>query len=127
MSRALLAALLFAQGAIAAYACPALAGTMTPTLKPVSTVPMPPDCEHVVSMAAADTDTPNLCQAHCQLGQQSNDHPAAPTVPPVVASILVIVLPDPALMVSAGRPFTIENFTAAASVPHTILHCCFRI
>ena len=88
---------------------------------------MPADCEQVGQMAAKDLDTPNLCIAHCQSGQQSNVHSDAPTVLPVMASILIVALSDPNAHASSGRANAPERITAAASPPHTILHCCFRI
>jgi hypothetical protein len=78
-------------------------------------------------MAAMDSDTPNLCLTHCQAGQQSNGHADAPTVLPIMASVLIVSLPDVEALASPGRSFASERISAAASPPHTILHCCFRI
>ncbi|MEO6566255.1 MAG: hypothetical protein ABIO63_09485 [Casimicrobiaceae bacterium] len=127
VSRLLLAVLLFAQGAVSAYACPALTAAMDQTVAATSTAAMPADCGQMDSMPAMDVNSPNLCLAHCQAGQQSNGQVDAPAVPPVVASILVVDLPDPKGLASAGRAFAVDHITAAASPPHTILHCCFRI
>lgn len=126
VSRLLLIVLLFAQGAVAAYACPSLTAKIAATAvsQPVA---MPVDCNHMGKMAAMDVDTPNLCLAHCQNGQQISDPSDSPTMPPIVASVLVVALPDQAAFATAGRPYVSERITAAASPPHAILHCCFRI
>ncbi len=126
VSRLLLAALLFAQGAIATYACPAWASKLAPPAAATASAPIP-DCHSGDKVAAMDVDTPNLCLAHCQTGLQINDQSDAPNVLPIVASILTVVLPDPAASASAGRAFATESIFAAASPPHAILHCCFRI
>jgi hypothetical protein len=115
-------ALLFAQGAVAAYACPALKTALAASA--AQEAAMPADCEH---MGRMDEATPNLCVAHCQLGQQSADSQPAPTVPPVLPNVLVVALADPAALESNGRLQASECFPAAASPPHAILHCCFRI
>ena len=123
----LLAVLLFVQGAVAAYACPALRGALDQPVAGTQKAAMPADCEQMDPMAAMDSNTPNLCLAHCQAGQQSNGHADAPTVPPIMASILIVSLPDPEALASSGRHFASERIPAAASPPHAILHCCFRI
>jgi len=121
--RLLLGALLFTQGALAAYACPAGAGASDQNLAAA----MPADCDQMGPNAAMDADTPNLCLAHCQSAQQSNDHPHAPTVQAVMINVLTIELPDLKAQAGSGRAAIVEHVPAAASPPHTILHCCFRI
>ena len=123
----LLALLLFAQGAVATYACPALMGARDQSAAETQMVAMPADCEQMGPMAAMDSNTPNLCLAHCQSGQQSNGHADAPTVPSIMPSVFIISLPDPEALASSGRHFASERIPAADSPPHTILHCCFRI
>ncbi|HQR10928.1 MAG TPA: hypothetical protein PLW68_06310 [Casimicrobiaceae bacterium] len=118
--------LLFAQGAVAAYACPSLTAKGVP-YSASQPVPMQVDCNHMGKAAAMDVNTPNLCLAHCQNGQQISDPSESPTMPPIIASILVVALADPAALGTAGRTYVYERITAAASPPHTVLHCCFRI
>ena len=127
ISRLLLATLLFAQGAVAAYACPALTGTIHAPVTATQMAAMPAECGQMGQMGAMDLDTPNLCLAHCQIGQQINDHPGTPALPPFVASALVVWLPRLEALTSPGRTLASERVTAAGSPPHTILHCCFRI
>ena len=64
-------ALLFAQLATAAYACPQMAET------PVA---QSSDCEHET------TSRPNLCERHCDYGNASHDSGKAPAASSAVAS-----------------------------------------
>ena len=77
-------ALLFAQLATAAYACPQMVEA------PV--VAMAADCEHAMA------PTPNLCERHCDYGNVSVD--TSKNLPPAVASAspsaLVVTLPKDA-------------------------------
>ncbi len=120
--RLLLGVLLFTQGVLAAYACPGWTGDPDQSL-----AAMPANCDQMGSKTAMDADTPNLCLAHCLSGQQSNDHPHAPTVQAVMISVLTIELPDLKAQAASGRAAIVEPVPVAASPPHTILHCCFRI
>ncbi len=121
--RLLLGALLFTQGALAAYACPASFDAPDQKLAAA----MPADCDQKGPKSGMDADTPNLCLAHCQSGQQSNDHPYTPTVQAVMINVLTIELPDLKAQAASGRTAIVERVPVAASTPHTILHCCFRI
>lgn len=146
--RLLIGILLFAQMAIAAYACPQLSSagfseasamptmgsngspaSLDPTMAmPGSGTAMPvadmaPGCPE---MGQADPDNPNLCVEHVRFGQQS-DQTQTPTVPAILLSSLYTLplLPEP-----AGPPRSATasaGIFAAASPPHAILHCCFRI
>lgn len=64
----LVALLLLAQWATAAYACPQLAGGATQSNAAMAMASMP-DCAGGVP--AMDPEQPQLCKAHCELGQQS--------------------------------------------------------
>jgi len=125
--RLLLGALLFMQGAVAAYACPALSSALDQLPTANQLAAMPTDCEQIGQMTAMDVVTPNLCLAHCQPSQQSNDHPQAPTVQPVVIGLVVVAFPKPKLQASSERVAALEHVPVAASPPHSILHCCFRL
>ncbi len=125
--RLLLGALLFMQGAVAAYACPALAGALDQLPTANQLAAMPTDCAQTGQMSAMDVATPNLCLAHCQSGQQSSDHPQAPTVQPVAFSVLVVALPESKLQASSERIAAFGHVPFAAGPPHSILHCCFRL
>lgn len=87
--------LLFAQLAVAAYACPAAPSAHSSmTIGASGTMAMMADdgamadCPDM-NLAAARSA---LCQAHCQPKHQTLEAPAAPHVPPFVASTLTLVL-----------------------------------
>ena len=139
--RVLIGVLLSAQFAVAAYACPGLADTITAE---VASAPSAGSAAHdvpagVAQMAAASMDgaaghepidpaSPHLCMGHCRFGQQSADHTPAPAVPtalliamyslPTADTAAVSVLPT-ASSQRGGPP-------GAGDPPHAILHCCFR-
>ena len=134
---ALIGVLLFAQMAIASYACPALSppmrvqmpssgatdGDSTQAALPTAGSPV----MHCEDMAGAvDMSNGKLCAEHCHFGQSSSDTPRM-TVPMALLSLLYSVPPAPepvaAPHTAAGRP----DVLAAAAPPHAILHCCWRI
>jgi len=145
LCRLLIGILLFAQMAIAAYACPQLspAGFSQPSAAPsmasegnqagsdpaaagaVAVPPvadMPPCCD---GMGRSDPDNPNLCAGHCQFGQQS-DQTQTPTVPAALLASLYIVSLVPELTVPTQSAAASASILVAASPPHAILHCCLR-
>ena len=136
VGRALIGTLLFAQMAIAAYACPGLfAGssgepqTMSSTM-PADDLAMRSDqqattCADMDMTGAADPSSANLCAEHCRYGQQS-DHAPTLTVPVVLLTTLFIT-PYATDVATPPRPAAAVS-TALASVdpPHAILHCCIR-
>ncbi|CAN7776946.1 hypothetical protein LJR290_007857 [Variovorax sp. LjRoot290] len=138
VGRALIGVLLFAQMAIAAYACPGLLpGTSTEmqmlsgnaaTLE-VSNTAMSTAASQATSpcadMAGATDPSPNLCAEHCRYGQQS-DHAPTLTVPVVLLTTLFIT-PYATDVAMRPRPAAAAS-SALASVdpPHAILHCCLR-
>ena len=127
--------LLFAQMAIAAYACPGqtlpkmqgmelVNGNFVETVIPAAVDQMA-NCEDM-AVAAMDLDNANLCASHCQFGQQ-NHQASTLTVPVALFLALYVNLSTP-VTGSALRPTAIsKGALVAASPPHTILHCCFRI
>lgn len=142
--RLLVGVFLFAQMAIAAYACPQLApaGSSQASASPMAAEgdssasdasSAESDDNPVMDMAACcagmdqtDPDNPNLCAEHAHFGQQS-DQTQPPILPAVLLSSLNVVylVPEPA---APTRPAAaLAGFLAAASPPHAILHCCFRI
>ncbi len=145
--RLMLGILLFGQMAIAAYACPALSGALQsgPMMGMNASAALVPDGE-ADALTAVWSDTPatsdmvamtgceqiddratHLCVEHCRFGQQSADHASAPIVPSALLTILYILplQPEP---LGLGWPSADSKFKhVAASPPHAILHCCFRI
>ena len=84
-----IAAVLFTQLAVAAYACPALMGmddSMRVAMADTMDAGMP-GCEQV------DTDNPNLCLQHCQAGSQSLQTTPQVSIPSVVMVPLAIIEP----------------------------------
>jgi hypothetical protein len=97
-----MAALLFAQLATAAYACPQM-------VDPAAAA-APSDCEHETAA------TPSLCKRHCDGEKASVDNPkpaSAPAMLAVFARPIVVVMPAmqivhaaPFQRVATGPPFT---------------------
>jgi hypothetical protein len=119
--RVLIGTLLFAQLAVAAYACPGLSAMAS----------APPAGGTDMAMPCADMDaaTPNLCAEHCRYGQQTADHAPAATPTPALLSLLYAL--PPALPAEGGAASTPASasvaLTGAASPPLAILHCRWRI
>ena len=99
ISRMLIGVLLFAQFAVASYACPKLSGIVaTPDGKAVVVMPvavvadtaatqpaaMPPGCDQMDPTAA------NLCAEHCRYSQQSVDTAPTPLVPVLPGTLPVL-------------------------------------
>jgi len=118
-------AILFAQMAVAAYACPAAVPTGAGGATLATDIDaMPADCDQM--MGALDPVAPNLCSAHCHNDEQSAHHADAPTLPPalLVALYWIAVPPTPETLPQRTESSVLH---AALSPPHAILHCCFRI
>lgn len=137
VAQLLIGSLLFSQLAVAAYACPSapsmgvqmsMAG---PTETDAGKVSMDIASEFMsncddMAMGPLDPQNANLCAEHCKYGQQS-DQASTLTVP--VALLMALYLaplapaPTGGLRPAAATPSAL----LAASPPHAILHCCFRI
>ncbi len=138
VSRSLVGVLLFAQMAIAAYACPGLSSAskigmeMSATLASPgelntasgSTDAMRSDCDDMAG--SMDPSSANLCAEHCKYGQQS-DQSSTITVPAALLTELYVTpsVPDTAPLPSSAAATL--SALVAASPPHAILHCVFRI
>lgn len=118
----LLINLLFMQWAVASYVCPALASRASDTAA-MAEVGMP--CAETMS-ADMDSTQPNLCQAHCQAGQQSADKYELPALAAVLALLVSYTQPDvlPVLAGPALQPAQLERSTEP---PLAIQHCCLRL
>jgi hypothetical protein len=137
ISRLLIGVLLFAQFAVASYACPGLrglgsmvtdgAGRVIPSVAPAAAqaqpAAMPPGCDQM------DPDAANLCAEHCRHGQQSADSAAAPVVGLGILTFLYSLPLEPQHTLGSGRSFPASDprLDAAPEPPHAILHCVFRI
>lgn len=111
--------LLFAQLAVASYACPGEEAMAMARMMDAEA----PCCGDAV----ADPE-PALCQAHCQQGDRSLDKPPAPS--PALAAA---ALPLPAAAQATGPPIgappgeQASLLARATAPPLAIRHCCFRI
>ena len=141
IARGLIGVLFLAQVTIAAHACQLLTAASTTDAQmqmppPAASTPDPtqagvvgvsaasPDCERMA--AAMDTGAPNLCAEHCKYGQQS-DTAATLTVPALLLTALYAT-PFAAHRPPPSRPAPgLASALAAASPPHAILHCVYRI
>ena len=83
------AAVLFTQLAVAAYACPALLGSdnSMPAAIANDMQTAMPDCEEL------DVSNPHLCLQHCQAGSQSVQTAVQVSIPPAATMLLTIVEP----------------------------------
>ncbi|MGJ7498554.1 hypothetical protein ACSFA8_26340 [Variovorax sp. RT4R15] len=139
IARGVIGVLLFAQLAIAAYACPALswgamdmdpaasmqmAGEMTTNVNAsADAATQAPPCGDMVGMT--DAGSPNLCAEHCKFGQQS-DHASTLTIPVVLLAPLLLS-PWAPEATHPPRPAAASlSALVAASPPHAILHCVYR-
>lgn len=121
-----LMSILFAQLAVAAYACPRTQEVqgMTSNQEYLAAADQrhPPDCEEL------DSESPSLCHAHGQTGKQSLGKPPVPHVPPFAATTILIAgisghAHSPANSYTID-PFSLKRTTAP---PLSIRNCCFRI
>ena len=141
--RALIGAVLLAQMAVSAYACPGLlsatamkmpmaaaapAGTDSSAVATAMPALLPMNCDDMrkdMSMPM-DPEFPNLCAEHCRQGQQS-DQAATLTVPAVLLTALYVTPPTPEPRAALNPAAAAARAADAASPPLAILHCCFRI
>jgi hypothetical protein len=123
----LIGVLLFAQLAVAAYACPGLAAKAPVAAMASAEVAVDvqmPDCDDMVG--AMDPESANLCAEHCKQGKQSDQ---APTLTVPLAMLTALYTTPPTLPGNAPPRPAAATLSAlvAASPPHAILHCVYRI
>ena len=121
----LIAAILFAQMMVSAYACPSLLKSGVEGAPVAATDSMPMDCDQMGRML--DPAAPALCSAHCHNHEQSADHADAPMLPHALFTALYWLV-----VTEANEPLSVVTpdasvLHAALPPPHAILHCCFRI
>lgn len=121
-AKLLVAALLFLQLAVAAYACP--------SLNQHSGAPMPAAMVEATQIDSGcpmeDQAQPNLCSQHCQQGSQALDQspPAVPAIPALPLIAIVDSAATPPCVVSAAPR---EFLRRATAPPPAIRFCVFRI
>lgn len=121
--RVLIGVVLFAQFAVASYACPSGMAMGAAAMEQSSA-----EAADVVLSSPNDLDhqTPNLCAEHCKAGHQSSDTAPAPVVEfPVLDLLYALPQSDGAgaAKLSAAVP---DPLLAVPPPPHAILHCVFR-
>ncbi len=132
VARLLVGVLLFAQMAVAAYACPVMLNGSAnrpghSEFMGMGDVVALHSSGMEANSGGMESGLPNLCFGHCQFGYQNADSTSSPT-PPV--AILTSVYTLPSLEQSAGlaRPTaTASGPPSLADPPHAILHCCLRL
>lgn len=137
--RVLIGILLFAQFAVASYACPRLSDTASiANGYPATLTAVAVDSQGAVSVSTAgilsdcdrmDQDAGNLCAEHCRQGQQSVDSAPAPVMQAAMPTLLYPLFLEPEHTPGFGRSFPAHDarMAAAHAPPHAILHCVFRI
>ena len=117
-----LVSLLFMQLAVASYACPAVASKVA-EVAVMAEAGMP--CVQSMSLNM-DDEQPNLCQAHCQTGQQTADRHELPS--PVAIGALPAGFTSPAIVpVFSGAQLLVPDLKRTTAPPVVIRNCCFRI
>jgi hypothetical protein len=133
IARLLLGTLLFAQLAVAAYACP----TVTPASQNPYGAPSAMGATNAPAIAfdageafdgvLPDAVQPGLCLTHCQSGQQNADTKSAPGVPlAMMYAAYPLEVAHPTAVSGFHRP-TETGLIVHSDPPHAILHCCFRL
>lgn len=117
-----LVSLLFMQLAVASYVCPGTASKVA-EVAAIAQTDLP--CAESMTLAM-DESQPNLCQAHCQAGQQTADRYELP------ASVVMVTLPaDFTLPVTApvfvGASLQAPHLKRTTAPPVAIRNCCFRL
>ena len=136
ISRLLIGVVLFAQLAVASYACPGLklmgsadkggaATAMHGVVAHAAAEPaaMPPGCDQM------DPNAANLCAEYCHQGHQSADTASVLAVSQGVLTFLYWLPLEPQRSLGSGRSFPAPDarLDAAPEPPLAILHCVFRI
>ena len=112
------AALLFTQLALSAFACPGEAMMSMQSGEAMHG----PDCDGM------DSGPSPLCQSHCAQGQQSLDKPDAPSVPPAIMIGLLawpVVLGDSCTLSHPGPHDA--RVAPPPEPPHCLRDCCLRL
>jgi hypothetical protein len=114
-------ALLFAQAALAGYACPGTAKAAQ--VAEMAAAGMP--CAEAMSLAM-DDEQPGLCHAHCQAAQQSADNYQVPALatPAELGTVLTVALNPRRTDDSLLQAPLLRRATAP---PLAVRNCCFRI
>jgi len=117
-----LVSLLFMQLAVASYVCPGTASKVA-EVAAMAEADMP--CAESMTLAMDESQS-NLCQAHCQAGQQTADRYELPA-PVVIATVpadFTLPLTAPVFL---GAPLQAPHLRRTTAPPVAIRNCCFRL
>lgn len=117
-----LVSLLFMQLAVAGYACPAVASKAA-EVAAMAEAGMP--CAESMKLNMDDAQ-PNLCQAHCQNGQQTSDKYEVPA-PVAIATVPADFTLPVTVPVLSGAPLQAPHLMRTTAPPVAIRNCCFRL
>ena len=113
-------AMVFAQLAVAAYACPMQFQGLDNSVATVTATAAEPDAGDY------DTSAPALCKKHCEDGQQNvNDAPQTHAFLSFESALTLTMAIQPAT--SRDAPVATPSLQNATAPPHSIRNCCFRI
>ena len=121
VARGLVGVVLMAQTIVSAYACPAMALPATATM-PIAQMS---NCDDMAG--AMDASSPNLCAEHCKYGQQSDQAPTLNAPAAVLTALYLTPLVPKMAAPPPRRAAATLSALVAASPPHAILHCVYRI
>lgn len=119
--------ILFAQVAIAAYACPATTSAVDAGAQDMAGMPC---AEMMAAGVELDTEQPMLCMQHCQFGSTTQ------VVDPVSTVFVQATAfpPTRALTVEGSLDTALSSWAEAERlrdrpppIAHSIAHCCYRI
>ena len=116
------ALLLFAQFAVASYACPNQHMT---GVAPIATATEADDAAN--GCDAVDSVNPNLCLQHCQTGNQLPDAAASASPSASSSPMLEVALPAQADIADLLTVYAGDLLTRDTAPPLNIRNCCFRI
>jgi len=117
-----LLSLLFMQLAVASYVCPGTASKVA-EVAAMAEADMP--CAESMTLAM-DESQPSLCQAHCQVDQQTADRYELPS--PIAIGALLADFTLPAIVPVFSRvPQQPPHLMRATAPPIAIRNCCFRL
>lgn len=121
--------LLFAQLVTAAYACPQLTGKSILITDGDQAMVAMVDCDSM-PMSQMDKEQPNLCKAHCEVGQQSPDAKGGADMQlpalGVLWSLIWVLQPAPE---TAGHAVSVAHVAERppGSPPIYLVHQVFRL
>lgn len=117
-------AVLFAQTALAQYACHDVAKALEAAQMTEARMP----CAEAMS-GSMDDEQPALCHAHCQTSHSTADHSQPPSVPALAQPPVLWLLALPQVIEVSGDAPLVQTSVLRrwAAPPLAISHCCFRI